>query len=72
MKKTPPPWLPYLSWLPVVIYFGVKYYVIGADQLTGRQNLYLIGAFILAEVALWQYRRQFNKKANNEEDHGTD
>jgi hypothetical protein len=57
-----------IGWLPVGIYFLVKYVVIGRENMTSQQSWLLIGAVILAEVALWQYRRQFRKKKNPEED----
>ncbi|OAV42738.1 hypothetical protein [Lewinella sp. 4G2] len=69
--QSPPSWLPYVSWVPVLLYFAVKYFVIGQENMTGRQHLYLIGAVILAEIALWKYRKQFTRPTNNDE-HGTD
>ncbi len=59
--SSPPPWLGLLSWVPVLAYFLIKYLVIGRDQITRQQNWMLIGAVILAEIALWQYRKQFRK-----------
>lgn len=57
--KTPPSWLNLVAWAPVLIYFGVKYLVIGYENITTRQSFLLLGAVILAEVALWQYRKSF-------------
>ncbi|MEL7159584.1 MAG: hypothetical protein AAFN92_02405 [Bacteroidota bacterium] len=69
----PPPWLGLLSWLPVITYFVVKYAIIGREQITSRQSWLLIAAVILAEIALWQYRKQFRKPPpENEHPHGTD
>ena len=45
----------------------VKYVIIGRENMTSQQSWLLIGAVILAEVALWQYRRQFREKKNPEE-----
>ncbi|MBC6993089.1 hypothetical protein QWY85_14665 [Neolewinella lacunae] len=59
--SSPPPWLGLLNWVPVLAYFLIKYLVIGRDQITRQQNWMLIGAVILAEIALWQYRKQFRK-----------
>jgi hypothetical protein len=68
--KQPPPWLGIVGWLPIVAYFVVKYLIVGSEAMTGRQNLMLLGAVILAEIALWQYRRQFRPR-KNEENNGT-
>ena len=71
MQKRPPAWLLFAGWAPVAIYFFVKYVVIGYDRITSRQSWLLIGAVILAEVALWQYRkRTFPTQPDN--DDGTD
>lgn len=69
----PPPWLGLLSWVPIVTYFVVKYAVIGRERITSRQSWLLIGAVILAEIALWQYRKQFRKPSHeNKDQHGAD
>lgn len=70
--KTPPAWLGVVSWLPVVLYFVFKYVVIGREAITTRQHYLLIGFVILAEIALWQYRRTFRNTEPTNEDHGTD
>jgi len=66
-ENVPPPWLGLIGWLPVAVYFLVKYVIVGSENMTSRQSWLLIGAVILAEVALWQYRRQFREKKNPEE-----
>lgn len=72
MKElTPPVWLPYLRWAPVAIYFLVKYGLIGAGNITGKQSGLLIGFVILAEIAMWQYRKRF-RPAKTQESDGTD
>lgn len=70
--SSPPPWLGLVSWLPVLIYFFVKYAIIGREQITSKQNWMLIGAVILAEVALWQYRKQFRQPPSPPTQDGTD
>lgn len=67
---TPPSWLGIASWLPVAAYFFIKYVVVGRDNMTSKQSYMLIGFVILAEIALWQYRKQFRPKKTDE--HGTD
>lgn len=69
--KQAPPWLGLVGWLPIIVYFLIKYVVVGSDVMTGRQNLMLLGAVVLAELALWQYRKQFRPE-KNQEDNGTD
>ncbi len=49
-------WLILLNWLPLLVYLGVRYLILG-DAITSAQRLMLLGAFILAQVAQWQYRR---------------
>ena len=65
---TPPPWLGLLSWLPIIVYFTLKYAVIGVDNITSRQNWLLIGAVIFAEIALWQYRKRFRRPPPPDQD----
>ncbi|THH40252.1 hypothetical protein [Neolewinella litorea] len=57
-----------LAWVPVLVYFVVKYLVFG-NEMSQQQWVALIVAVILAEVALWQYRRRDLKKYPP---HGTD
>lgn len=63
-----PPWYGYLSFLPILLYFVTKYVIIGSDQITSRQSWMLIAAVVLAEVALWRYRRGFTTTENTPED----
>jgi hypothetical protein len=63
---TPPPWLSIVGWVPVAAYFLIKYAIIGSDNMTSKQSYLLIGFVILAEVALWQYRKQFRPKKTDE------
>jgi hypothetical protein len=67
---TPPAWLGIASWFPVIAYFAVKYLIIGPENVTTKQTYLLIGFVILAEIALWQYRKSFRPK--NTDDHGID
>ncbi|TXF86018.1 hypothetical protein FUA23_19985 [Neolewinella aurantiaca] len=67
---TPPAWLGFASWIPVLVYFAVKYLIIGSENVTRNQTYLLIGFVILAEVALWQYRKSFRPKQTD--NHGTD
>ncbi|NJB87633.1 NADH:ubiquinone oxidoreductase subunit 2 (subunit N) [Lewinella marina] len=46
-----------LAWVPILVYFVVKYLVFG-NEMPQNQWIALIVAVILAEVALWQYRRR--------------
>ena len=46
-----------LRWLPVLIYFVVKYLVLG-NEVTRNQWIGLIAFVVLAELALWTYQRQ--------------
>ncbi len=68
MKSVAPPWLGLLSWVPVLAYFLIKYVVIGREQITSRQSWLLIGAVIMAEIALWQYRKQFRRPQETDSD----
>jgi len=72
-NPSPPPWLGVIRWLPVAMYFIVKYAIIGREQITSRQTWLLIGAVIMAEIALWQYRKQFRRppSEDNQDEHGT-
>ena len=63
----PPSWLKYASWMPVLAYFAIKY-VLFKGEMTGQQQVLLFGAVILAEVALWQYRKQFRQTRNSDTD----
>ena len=45
-----------LAWVPVLVYMVVKYVVYG-NEMPRNQWFILIAAVILAEVALWLYRR---------------
>ena len=63
-----PPWYGYLSFLPILLYFVTKYVLIGADQITRRQSWMLIAAVVLAEIALWRYRRSFTNTDNTHDD----
>ena len=71
MQKRAPAWLLFAGWAPVAIYFFVKYALIGHERITTRQSLLLIGAVILAEVALWQYRKRTFPTQTHDDD-GTD
>lgn len=67
MQTRPAPkWISYLSYLPVLLYFVVKYLVIGSENITSKQSWMLIGAVVLAEIALWQYRRSFTRTENTD------
>jgi len=57
--------------VPIACYFLVKYVVIGRDNITSQQTYLLIGFVVLAEIALWQYRKKFRKPQNENRD-GTD
>jgi|GEM_PF-3104686 len=70
-SPTPPPWLGPVRWVPIACYFLVKYVVIGRDNITSQQTYLLIGFVVLAEIALWQYRKKFRKPQNENRD-GTD
>ncbi|WP_116106446.1 hypothetical protein [Lewinella sp. IMCC34191] len=50
-----------LAWIPVLVYFVTKYLIFGND-MARNQWFILIAAVILAEIALWQYRRTQLKK----------
>lgn len=63
---TPPPWLAIAGWAPVVIYFLVKYVIIGRENMSTKQSYLLIGFVILAEIAFWQYRKKFRPKKTDE------
>jgi hypothetical protein len=54
----------------VLAYFAIKY-LLFKGEMTGRQQMLLFGAVILAEVALWQYRKQF-RSTHNSDNNGTD
>ncbi len=69
-SNQPPPWLKYTGWAPVLAYFAIKY-LLFKGEMTGRQQMLLFGAVILAEVALWQYRKQF-RSTHNSDNNGTD
>jgi len=69
--SNPPAWLGPLSWLPVAAYFLIRYVIIGRENMTNQQSYLLIGFVIMAEIALWQYRKQFRTPQNENED-GTD
>ncbi|PPK88861.1 hypothetical protein CLV84_1835 [Neolewinella xylanilytica] len=56
-----------LAWVPVLVYFVTKYLVFG-NEMPRSQWWMLIAAVILAEIALWRYRRQ---ALRNEPPHGT-
>ena len=60
-----------LRWLPVLIYFVVKYLVFGND-LTRTQLISLIAFVVVAELGLWAYRRrQRRREATDPTDDGT-
>jgi len=63
---TPPPWLSVVGWLPVAAYFIIKYMIVGRENMTAKQSYLLIGFVILAEIALWQYRKKFRPKKTDE------
>ncbi len=67
---TPPPWLAAAGWFPIAAYLVIKYMIIGRENVTAKQSYLLIGFVILAEIALWQYRKQFRPKKTDE--HGID
>lgn len=50
-----------LRWVPVLVYFVVKYLVFG-NEMTRPQLIGLIAFVVLAEVALWLHRRQSRKQ----------
>lgn len=66
-SSQPPSWLKYASWIPVLAYFAIKYLLFKGD-MAGRQQMLLFGAVILAEVALWQYKKQFRQTRNSDND----
>ena len=68
----PPAWLGIMTWVPLLLYFVVKYLVIGRDNMTTTQSLLLLGFVVLAEIALWRYRRKFTSTTAQPEDDGTD
>ncbi len=70
-SSNPPAWLAPLSWLPVVAYFLIRYVIVGRENMTSQQSYLLIGFVIMAELALWQYRKQFRTPQNENHD-GTD
>ena len=51
-----------LRWLPVLIYFVVKYLVF-SNELTRTQLICLIAFVVLAELGLWAYRRQQRRRS---------
>ena len=57
-----------LAWVPVLVYFVTKYLIFG-NEMSRNQWLLLIAAVVLAEVALWRYRRQVLRKDSS---HGAD
>ncbi|NJC25819.1 hypothetical protein [Neolewinella antarctica] len=63
-----PGWLKYAGWLPLVIYFGLKYLVIGPENLTQLQGFILLGAAVLAHLAVWKYRKSFNPQPKDPND----
>ena len=50
-----------LAWVPVLVYFVTKYLIFG-NEMPRNQWMLLIAAVVLAEVALWRYRRQSLRK----------
>lgn len=64
----PPAWLRYLTWVPLLLYFLLKYVVIGADNITGRQSMLLLAFIVVAEIGLWAYRRKFTRRPNDDAD----
>ncbi len=50
-----------LAWVPVLVYFVIKYLVFG-NEMSRNQWLTLIAAVIVAEIGLWRYRRAEIKK----------
>lgn len=57
-----------LAWVPIVVYFVTKYLIFG-NEMPRNQWFALIAAVLLAELALWQYRRRDLQK---DPPHGTD
>ena len=55
-----------LAWLPVLVYFVTKYIVFG-NEMARNQWFILIAAVVLAEVALWQYRRSDQQQKPTDE-----
>ena len=66
-QRTPPAWLSFASWVPIIAYLAVKYLIIGAKNVTTKQTYLLIGFVILAEIAIWQYRKSFRPKKNDDD-----
>ena len=60
-----------MTWVPLLLYFLVKYVLIGRENITTRQSFLLLGFVVLAEIALWQYRRRFARADKTPTD-GTD
>ena len=50
-----------LRWVPVLIYFVVKYLVLG-NEVTRNQWIGLITFVIFAELGLWAYQRQWRRR----------
>lgn len=50
-----------LAWIPVLVYFVTKYLIFG-NEMARDQWFILIAAVVLAEIALWRYRRAKLKK----------
>ena len=67
--RRPPAWLSVFSFVPILVYFLVKYVVIGSANMTTRQSMFLLAFVVVAEIGLWRYRRSFVPKPN---DDGTD
>ena len=56
-----------LRWVPVLVYFVVKYLVFG-NELTRTQWIGLIAFVVLAELALWAYQRQHRRRVQSDTD----
>ncbi|CAH0999647.1 hypothetical protein LEM8419_00947 [Neolewinella maritima] len=53
-----------LRWVPILLYFVVKYLVFD-NELTWTQQLSLIAFVVLAELALWGYRRRQQRQSGD-------
>ena len=57
-RPLPPAWLRYAEFFPLVLYFIIKYAVIGPESLSGWRGVALIAAAFLANFAIRKYRKE--------------